>query len=463
MILLSRTLFLYIASGILFLYGISNNMANAQFYRAISYAMFNIQTLSYNHCDSSLIVGYQTTRDMNRFDITFDNFLTTDEIIETYNKYGIGACEVLYHRNTKIEFALYQQMIKVIVSYHYPFVTHLEPVVEFESFSLNKFSSRSNPISSGYHMILNDFCKDDSFVYLGPKLFKYHRNGGYVEFNDGIQDTFEFVTSISRIGKDSFYFAAVRFDASVELFDTGRLYGLYTGSFSGKSYEFLGYLPQKYSKELRNNKIFVNQNGELFVPTLSSDRTQIEKIDADLKSYQVVLDTRWDYNGARISEIINDPFEPNTFFMTMAGESRLFKTTDGFKSVYPVDFQPSISSTQLRFLQIFRPDLMGLVVGDEIYLSTNRGGSPYTSVNEQELLPRWSLHPNPVQDELSISSGVGEECHYTLYDLQGREIREMAGVFVRITTLSVAHLPAGLYLLRLSSDKGSATMKVVKR
>ncbi len=59
----------------------------------------------------------------------------------------------------------------------------------------------------------------------------------------------------------------------------------------------------------------------------------------------------------------------------------------------------------------------------------------------------WTVYPNPVKDELNITStGVMEDNHTTIYDLTGRQVfdGELIG-----ESINVSALPAGIYILKL--------------
>lgn len=76
----------------------------------------------------------------------------------------------------------------------------------------------------------------------------------------------------------------------------------------------------------------------------------------------------------------------------------------------------------------------------------------------------FSLAPNPAQDELrlSLSAASGALTGVEVLDLSGRVLHseEVPGGQSRI--LSVAHLPAGVYLLRVKTQKGIAVQRWMK-
>ena len=79
----------------------------------------------------------------------------------------------------------------------------------------------------------------------------------------------------------------------------------------------------------------------------------------------------------------------------------------------------------------------------------NKFGAP-TSLNEHEIQETIKVFPNPVNDQLTISNNNSLST-YSLFTVDGKEIlrdRLSAGN----TTISMTHLPSGIYLLVLKGD-----------
>ncbi|MDL2309423.1 leucine-rich repeat protein [Bacteroidales bacterium OttesenSCG-928-C03] len=80
-----------------------------------------------------------------------------------------------------------------------------------------------------------------------------------------------------------------------------------------------------------------------------------------------------------------------------------------------------------------------------------------TGVEDVEsLLANISLYPNPVQSTITISTAETIR-NIELYNLSG----QLLGTYNQIT-ISVSHLPAGVYFVKITTDSGSVTKKVVK-
>ena len=73
-----------------------------------------------------------------------------------------------------------------------------------------------------------------------------------------------------------------------------------------------------------------------------------------------------------------------------------------------------------------------------------------------------NLYPNPTSNSLTISTETDKTLAYELYSADGRRLA--TGNFARSVTLDVDHLPAGVYIVTISSDnKRQNNYKIVKQ
>jgi polyhydroxybutyrate depolymerase len=73
----------------------------------------------------------------------------------------------------------------------------------------------------------------------------------------------------------------------------------------------------------------------------------------------------------------------------------------------------------------------------------------------------FSIYPNPANDQLTIETDEQDEYQAQIIDLQGSIVQKNISIGVQ-KTLDIAHLPTGIYVLRLSSEKGQINKKFVK-
>lgn len=82
------------------------------------------------------------------------------------------------------------------------------------------------------------------------------------------------------------------------------------------------------------------------------------------------------------------------------------------------------------------------------------------SVGDQELERSIQLYPNPVKDILSIKSKAIVISKVGIYSVLGKKIKEVKSNF---ESIGISNLSKGLYIIRIFSDKGSITKRIIKR
>ena len=74
----------------------------------------------------------------------------------------------------------------------------------------------------------------------------------------------------------------------------------------------------------------------------------------------------------------------------------------------------------------------------------------------------FAAYPNPMNENLTLNlSGMENVNNVSLYDMHGR-LMEQWQVGATTTTLSVAHLPAGMYMLHVTNRKGRWSHTLIK-
>ena len=104
--------------------------------------------------------------------------------------------------------------------------------------------------------------------------------------------------------------------------------------------------------------------------------------------------------------------------------------------------------------------------GDFIYLDvTNTEGDvatfwASTLSNENFDKPQFSLYPNPVDNELNIESEQAKIEQIGIYNLNGKQVLNVN--FQKGQPIDVSALSKGVYLVKLQTEEGSLTKKLVK-
>ena len=73
-----------------------------------------------------------------------------------------------------------------------------------------------------------------------------------------------------------------------------------------------------------------------------------------------------------------------------------------------------------------------------------------------------SIYPNPTQDKLTIAGGDLQINRMEIVDLAGRVVLLSSFGGVGGGVIDVSALPAGIYLVKIHTDKGIVTRKMVK-
>lgn len=114
-----------------------------------------------------------------------------------------------------------------------------------------------------------------------------------------------------------------------------------------------------------------------------------------------------------------------------------------------------IGSFQLRLRFV---NTAGNLDGGSIEVNRIQIVDPATLSVEENTLSAFSLYPNPVKNTLNIESQDAIS-NVTVYNLLGKEVISSNTVK---NTLDVSTLSNGVYVIKLTSDKGVATKKFVK-
>ena len=74
-----------------------------------------------------------------------------------------------------------------------------------------------------------------------------------------------------------------------------------------------------------------------------------------------------------------------------------------------------------------------------------------------------AIFPNPVNDELNISSDLNSFNKYELFDIQGRLIKSESLSNLNNFKINTSSLNKGVYMLSINTNEGSFVEKIVKK
>ena len=81
-----------------------------------------------------------------------------------------------------------------------------------------------------------------------------------------------------------------------------------------------------------------------------------------------------------------------------------------------------------------------------------------STISETNAQATLHIYPNPAKDELLIESGDLKIESVEIVDITGKTIQQ----FSSVTTINVSHLSSGIYFVKIKTDKGELTKKVIK-
>jgi hypothetical protein len=84
------------------------------------------------------------------------------------------------------------------------------------------------------------------------------------------------------------------------------------------------------------------------------------------------------------------------------------------------------------------------------------------SIDEETALMNVSVYPNPTNSLISVDFDDNIITSYVLYDIQGREVLSENKLFNDSFDIDLSSFNSGIYLLKIATDKGDFTQKVIK-
>ena len=82
---------------------------------------------------------------------------------------------------------------------------------------------------------------------------------------------------------------------------------------------------------------------------------------------------------------------------------------------------------------------------------------------DQFLSEKFALYPNPSKDVINVINSINASItNLEITDLNGRIVKNVKLDGVSETQISVSDLSTGIYMMKIVSDKGTITKKVIK-
>jgi hypothetical protein len=104
-----------------------------------------------------------------------------------------------------------------------------------------------------------------------------------------------------------------------------------------------------------------------------------------------------------------------------------------------------------------------LVEGSQNYSLVVSGFDQIQLSNNNFIKNNVTIFPNPVNDELNISSDLNSFNKYELFDIQGRLIKSESLSNLNNFKINTSSLNKGVYMLSINTNEGSFVEKIVKK
>ncbi|MBL4663376.1 MAG: T9SS type A sorting domain-containing protein [Flavobacteriaceae bacterium] len=75
----------------------------------------------------------------------------------------------------------------------------------------------------------------------------------------------------------------------------------------------------------------------------------------------------------------------------------------------------------------------------------------------------FKVYPNPVGEELTIFSPNNEVLSVEIYDINGKKVDSFEGNIQGLDKINVTYLDSGIYFLKILTDVGYVTKKIIKK
>jgi hypothetical protein len=91
------------------------------------------------------------------------------------------------------------------------------------------------------------------------------------------------------------------------------------------------------------------------------------------------------------------------------------------------------------------------------------GGTAVSNVNAKDL--NINIYPNPTSDFIHLKSEIAKMNSVFVNDISGRVVlqKDLSASANSEIKINIASLPSGMYLLKIATDKGTATSKFIKQ
>ena len=103
------------------------------------------------------------------------------------------------------------------------------------------------------------------------------------------------------------------------------------------------------------------------------------------------------------------------------------------------------------------------IIGEINFKSNGSNCKALTATKDEISNVEFSIFPNPVQNELEISSNYLENATFSIINQNGHILKTISNQdFAKTNNINISDLPHGIYILKMTTKEGNAFKKFVK-
>jgi hypothetical protein len=162
-------------------------------------------------------------------------------------------------------------------------------------------------------------------------------------------------------------------------------------------------------------------------------------------------------SGGQLLKVYPFQYETDNGYGCFLLHGKLYVGLGSYNTAHPNTVLPVTITSESAIAETPIPMTVTATYSD---MASCAAGAPL-SVNEPIVLKGITVYPNPVIDNLSVSSNTGESLEFILYDFMARELLHQN--FKGSVTLNTGQFPKGIYAYKIRNNAGGQmTGKVVK-
>ena len=81
---------------------------------------------------------------------------------------------------------------------------------------------------------------------------------------------------------------------------------------------------------------------------------------------------------------------------------------------------------------------------------------------EENIAQNIQIYPNPTTGELHVTCHSSLVTNVEIFDVYGRNVTPHTATHTPLTAIDISHLSAGIYFVKISTEKGEVIRKVLK-